>query len=225
MIVCAGITIFQMLFPESLVSCLAVTITILCLYVNTKSPGRMERENTYRHMMHSFADIIESRDGSTGNHVKRTTAYVGIILKGMKRHNYYHKILTQDYMDELLQAAPMHDIRKISTPDSILQKPGRLTEEEFDFMKQHTTNGAEIIKKTLHTMGGQDIPLCARIMAIADVFDAVSPKRCYRDAMTLEQSFKIIEEGSGTAFEPLLVDVFMELRDEVIKVHDTMQEL
>ena len=212
----------------------------------------MELENTYRHMMHSFADIIESRDGSTGNHVKRTTAYVGIILKGMKRHNYYREILTQDYMDELLQAAPMHDIGKISTPDSILQKPGRLTDEEFDIMKKHTTSGAEIIQKTLHTMGdqdfvnlvtnvalshhekwngtgypqglaGQDIPLCARIMAIADVFDAVSAKRCYRDAMTLEQSFKIIEEGSGTAFEPLLVDVFMELKDEVINVHDTMQ--
>ena len=101
-----------------------------------------------KHRFNSFADIIESRDGSTGNH-----------------------------------------------------------------------------QKTLHTMGDQDIPLCARIMAIADVFDAVSAKRCYRDAMTLEQSFKIIEEGSGTAFEPLLVDVFMELRDEVIKVHDTMQEL
>lgn len=252
MIVCAGITVYQMIFPESLVSCLAITITILCLYVNTKSPARMELENTYRHMMHSFADIIESRDGSTGNHVKRTTAYVGIILKGMKRHNYYREILTQDYMDELLQAAPMHDIGKISTPDSILQKPGRLTDEEFDIMKKHTTAGAEIIQKTLHTMGdqdfvnlvtnvalshhekwngtgypqglaGQDIPLCARIMAIADVFDAVSAKRCYRDAMTLEQSFKIIEEGSGTAFEPLLVDVFIELKDEVINVHDTMQ--
>ena len=252
MIVCSGITVFQMIFPESLVSCLAITITILCLYVNTKSPARMELENTYRHMMHSFADIIESRDGSTGNHVKRTTAYVGIILKGMKRHNYYREILTQDYMDELLQAAPMHDIGKISTPDSILQKPGRLTDEEFDIMKKHTTAGAEIIQKTLHTMGdqdfvnlvtnialshhekwngtgypqglaGQDIPLCARIMAIADVFDAVSAKRCYRDAMTLEQSFQIIEKGSGTAFEPHLVDVFMELKDEVIKGHDTMQ--
>ncbi|MGN1205710.1 MAG: HD-GYP domain-containing protein [Eubacterium sp.] len=252
-IACAGITIFQMIFPESLVSSLAVTITILCLYINTKSPAVLELENTYEHMMHSFADIIESRDGSTGNHVKRTTAYVGIILKGMKQHDYYQNILTQDYIDELLQAAPMHDIGKISTPDAILQKPGRLTAEEYEIMKTHTTNGAEIIRKTLSTMGdhnfvdlvtnvalchhekwdgtgypqgltGDEIPLCARIMAIADVFDAVSAKRCYRDAMTLEQSFKIIEDGYGTAFEPLLVDVFMEMKNEIIHVHDTMQE-
>lgn len=251
-VACAGITLFQMIFPESLISSLAVIVTILCLYINTKSPAVLELENTYEHMMHSFADIIESRDGSTGNHVKRTTAYVGIILKGMKRHNYYQKILTQDYMDELLQAAPMHDIGKISTPDAILQKPGRLTAEEYEIMKTHTTNGADIIQKTLRTMGdqnfvnlvtsvalshhekwdgtgypqglaGETIPLCARIMAIADVFDAVSAKRCYRDAMSLEQSFKIIEEGSGTSFEPLLVDVFLEMKNEVIHVHDTMQ--
>lgn len=253
LIVCSGITVIQMLFPETLISCLAITITILCLYINTKTPEILELEDTYRHMMHSFADIIESRDGSTGNHVKRTTAYVELILKGMKQHNYYCDILTQDYMDEMLLAAPMHDIGKIATPDAVLQKPGRLTAEEYEQIKAHTTNGADIIQKALSTIGdrnfldlvtnvalchhekwdgsgypkglaGSDIPLCARIMAIADVFDAVSEKRCYRDAMTMEESFQIIRDGSGTAFEPLLVDVFMEMKQEVIKTHDTIRD-
>ena len=143
----------------------------------------------------------------------------------------------------------MHDIGKISVPDVILQKPGKLTAEEFERMKLHTVSGGKIIQETFGHLTNKEytkmayevarfhhekwngkgypeglkhkeIPLCARIMAIADVFDAVSEKRCYRDALPLEKCFEIITEGSGQDFEPMLVEVFMDIRAKIEKVHD-----
>lgn len=142
----------------------------------------------------------------------------------------------------------MHDIGKIAIPDVILQKPGKLTEEEFEIMKTHTIQGGQIILETFSHLDEdhyqkiayqvaryhhekwngtgypeglkeKEIPLCARIMSIADVFDAVSRKRCYRDALSLEQCFMIIEEGSGRDFDPLLVEVFLQLKGQVIEVY------
>lgn len=138
----------------------------------------------------------------------------------------------------------MHDIGKIATPDSILQKPGKLTPEEFAIMKEHAAQGGEIIKTAFHNLEdpdflqiayevaryhhekyngqgypeglvGESIPLHARIMAIADIFDAVSQKRCYRDAMPLEACFAIIEKDSGTDFDPHLVKLFLDAKEEV----------
>lgn len=142
----------------------------------------------------------------------------------------------------------MHDIGKIAVPDVILQKPGKLTEEEFEQMKLHTIKGGRIIQDTFGNLGDiqyrdmafqvarhhhekwngkgypdrlqkEEIPLCARIMAIADVFDAVSEKRCYRDAMPLEQCFAIIENGKGTDFDPLLAEVFLDIRQQVEEIY------
>ena len=142
----------------------------------------------------------------------------------------------------------MHDIGKISTPDAILQKPGKLTDEEYAIMKQHAAKGSEIIKETFGKRGDSDfidmaydvarfhhekwngrgypaglkdteIPLAARIMAVADVFDAVSQKRCYREAMPLDECFKIIEKGRGSDFDPVLVDIFLEEREKVEEVY------
>ncbi|MGN0623438.1 MAG: HD-GYP domain-containing protein, partial [Oscillospiraceae bacterium] len=140
------------------------------------------------------------------------------------------------------------DIGKISIPDSILRKPGRLTDEEFEIMKSHSAKGGKIIRETFahledethkemaynvaryhhekwngrgypEGLSGEDIPLPARIMAIADVFDAVSEKRCYREAMPLEKCFDIIEEGRGRDFDPVLTDAFLNIRDEIVQVH------
>ena len=145
-------------------------------------------------------------------------------------------------------AAPMHDIGKISTPDAILQKPGKLTDEEYSIMKQHATKGSEIIKETFGKRDNSDfidmaydvarfhhekwngrgyptglkdteIPLAARIMAVADVFDAVSQKRCYREAMPLDECFEIIKKGRGSDFDPVLVDIFLEEREKVEEVY------
>ena len=142
----------------------------------------------------------------------------------------------------------MHDIGKIGIPDAILQKPGKLTDEEYTTMKQHPVIGGKIIKDTFghlynddyESMAFQvarnhhekwngngypdglsvtDIPLCARIMAVADVFDAVSAKRCYRDAMPLEQCYDIIQKGRGNDFDPDIVDVFLANKDKVEEIY------
>ena len=147
-------------------------------------------------------------------------------------------------MENVGNAAPLHDIGKVSTPDSILQKPGKLTPEEFEIMKMHAPNGAEIILNTFHDLNneefrhiayelaryhhekfngrgypdglsGEQIPLHARIMAIADVFDAVSQRRCYRDALPVDECFDIIRKGSGTDFDPELVEIFLGAREKV----------
>ena len=167
----------------------------------------------------------------------------------MKNDKRYRKIMTKDYAQNVIDAAPMHDIGKIATPDNILQKPGKLTNEEYNEIKKHAAKGGEIIKETFKDIDDKDfliiayecarfhhekyngkgypeglkedeIPLHARIMAIADVFDAVSAKRCYRDALPLETCFKIIEEGRGTDFDPNLVDLFLENKDEVISIYN-----
>lgn len=150
-------------------------------------------------------------------------------------------------LKEMVMAAPMHDVGKIAIPDVILQKPGKLTAEEFGVMKTHAAKGGEIIKDTFKSMSDEEyekiayqvarfhhekwngkeypeglsrkgIPLCARIMAVADVFDAVSAKRCYRDAMPLEQCFAIIENGNGQDFDPYIADVFLDKKEEITKI-------
>ena len=199
-------------------------------------------------MVQGFATLVENRDGSTGGHIRRTTLYVELLVKALRDRGYYREIFTKDYLRSLCQAAPMHDIGKIAVPDAILQKPGRLTEEEFAAMKRHTVDGERIIRQTFSNMddpqytrlccqiarshhekwngrgypdglAGEDIPLCARIMSIADVFDAVSEDRCYRPAMPLDQCFAIIEQGKGTDFDPLLAQVFLDIRPEVEKTY------
>ena len=148
-------------------------------------------------------------------------------------------------MRNVVDAAPMHDIGKIATPDYILQKPGKLTDEEYAVMKQHAATGGDIIMETFANLDhpeylriayemarfhhekwngkgypdglkGTEIPLHARVMAIADVFDAISSKRCYRDPMPLEKCFAIIQDGAGTDFDPDLVELFMNARDKVV---------
>ena len=201
----------------------------------------------------TMADIIESRDGSTGGHVKRTSKYVELIVNDLKLNGYFNQILTKDYIDNIVKAAPMHDIGKISIPDSILQKPGKLTDEEFDIMKKHTIYGAQLVRKSLSKLGDSqyidivydivlyhhekwngkgypeglkenEIPLCARIMAVADVFDAVVEKRCYREAMTLEQGFSIIEDGIGNSFDPVIAKSFLSNKDKVFEIHNQFNE-
>lgn len=248
LLVLAGITVFQMIYPQALISSLAVATIIVGMYINQENPSVEELSNYHKEMMMGFAVLVENKDGSTGGHIKRTTAYVKLIVEELRRRGYYKDILTKDYIKNICLAAPMHDIGKIAVPDSILQKPGKLTEDEFAKIKEHATKGGDIIKETFGHFGNEqyaqvayevaryhhekwngkgypeglerkEIPLCARIMAIADVFDAVSEKRCYREAIPLEKCFKIIEEGSGQDFDPLLVEVFLDIRDEVEKTH------
>ncbi|MDO4540698.1 MAG: HD domain-containing protein [Syntrophomonadaceae bacterium] len=191
-----------------------------------------------------FADLIESRDDSTGKHVKRTSRYVQLLLEQMKQDEFFrHQLNEYDYVN-ILMAAPLHDIGKIKIPDAILLKPGKLTADEFNLIKRHSCDGGDIIIQTMdgieqedfvhHArdmarfhhekwdgtgypagLSGEDIPISARVMAVADVFDALVSERCYKEAFDLDQAFTIMEEGKGAHFDPRLVDLFLAAREQV----------
>lgn len=249
-VVCA----IQAIFPEVLLTSLGITIITIGIYLNQENPAFDELRRDHNTMILGFADLVENRDENTGGHIKRTSAYVELVVRKLRKMKKYSDIITDDYAEDLIKAAPLHDIGKISTPDAILTKPGKLTDEEYDIMKQHAAKGEEIIDKLLRDMSdedykiiahdvagkhhekwngkgypngiaGEDIPLCARIMAVADVFDAISQKRCYRDAMPLDKCFAIIEEGSGTDFDPDIVAVFLDLREEASKICNEFRDM
>lgn len=193
-----------------------------------------------------LADIIESRDKCTGDHIRKTAAYTKIILNKLREQGEFPDILTDEYISNVTQAAPLHDIGKINVPDAILNKPGpgRLTDEEFEIMKGHANAGYEIIEKAIANMAetgyleeakqmahyhhekwdgsgyplklrGEQIPLSARVMAVADVFDALMSKRSYKPPFSYEDAVKIITDGSGTHFDPKVVAAFVAAIDEV----------
>ena len=249
----AVVTGYQMFHPQALLSSLCVTIIVLGIYLNLENPSVAELAHYHDEMIMGFATLVENKDGSTGGHIKRTTTYVSMLAEELRRRGYYKEVLTKDYMRNLGMAAPMHDVGKISVPDVILQKPGKLTDEEFEIMKGHTISGGKIVEETFGHLGNEqytkmayqvaryhhekwngkgypdglkrkEIPLAARIMAIADVFDAVSQKRCYREAMPLDKCFDIILSGSGQDFDPLLVEVFLDIRDKVERVHEEINQ-
>lgn len=247
----SGITVVQAVFPEVLLTAVVVTLMVIGIYLNQEDPALNEISRYHNEMIMSFATLVENQDGSTGGHIKRTTAYVKLLAEELRKRGHYKEILTKDYIQNLCQSAPMHDIGKIAVPDEVLQKPGKLTEEEFAVIKQHTVNGGRIIEETFGNLGNEEytsmayqvaryhhekwngngypeglsrheIPLCARIMAVADVFDAVSEKRCYRDAMPLEKCFALISEGSGQDFDPIVAEFFLESREMVEKIHNAV---
>ena len=198
-------------------------------------------------LMVLMADMVETRDSDTGTHIQKTAAYVKIILDGLKRKGYYAETLTPQYMEDVVKSAPLHDVGKINISDTILNKPGRLSPEEYEVMKSHTTWGKKIIDKAIRNVGGEsylkearnmaayhhenwngkgypeglageEIPLSARIMAVADVFDALTSQRVYKPAFSLEEAVRIIREDKGIKFDPKCVEVFLEAMPEVQEV-------
>jgi HD-GYP domain-containing protein (c-di-GMP phosphodiesterase class II) len=243
------VAFIQYLFPEALITSIGVTLFAVSVYLNQEDPSYCKLSQYHDEMIMDFANLIENRDNSTGGHVKRTSIYVELIAEELHQRGYYSDILTQDYITNLAKSAPLHDIGKICVPDAILQKPAKLTDDEYDIMKQHSAKGGKIIQDTFKNLGNEDylkvayevtrhhhekwngkgypdglkdteIPLCARIMAVADVFDAVSEKRCYRDAMPLDKCFDIIQQGAGKEFDPVIAEVFLDIRDKVEIVHN-----
>lgn len=192
----------------------------------------------------TMANLIEGRDGTTGEHVKRTSAYVRILVKKMREKKMYPAVLTSTFADYVIKAAPMHDIGKITISDQILQKPGNLTEEEYKIMQNHTLEGGRLIRENMSRFSeqtfvdtaydmanyhhekwngegypsglkGEEIPLSARIMAVADTFDALVSKRQYKEAMTLEEAFAIMKEGRGVHFQAEILDAFLDCRKQL----------
>lgn len=203
-----------------------------------------------------LADMVESRDKCTGDHVRKTAAYTDIIMRELKKEGVYTDQLTDAFMYDVVNSAPLHDIGKIQVSDVILNKPGKLTDEEFEAMKTHTTAGAEIIRHAMNMVSednssyleeamnlahyhhekwngrgypcglkGDEIPLSARIMAVADVFDALVSKRSYKDGFPFEKAMGIIQEGSGEHFDPKIVDAFVRASNEVRRVMNSKMNL
>ena len=153
--VVAGVTGYQMLVPDSLISSIGTTILVIGAYVNQENPAMRELSRYHDEMVMGFATLIENRDNNTGGHVKRTTQYVKLLAEELQRRGLYADVLTKDYLSNLLKAAPMHDVGKIAVPDAILQKPGKLTPEEFEQIKCHAAKGAEIIQECFGRMGNE----------------------------------------------------------------------
>ena len=200
-----------------------------------------------------LANLIESRDTETGEHVARTSAYVKTLAEDALKDNVYSDQIDPHFIDLLFTLAPMHDVGKILVPDTILRKPGKLTPEEFEVIKKHAADGGQVVKEVLNGIATdeyvlfakdiatghherwdgkgypnglkkEEIPLSARIMAIADVFDALVSKRCYKDAIPVDEAFKIIEEESGTHFDPKLVEVFLANKDKYAQINSIIRD-
>ena len=200
-----------------------------------------------------LADMVESRDKCTGDHIKKTAAYTKIILKRLKEKNTFPDIITDRFIDDVVKAAPLHDIGKIKIPDAILNKPGRLDPDEFEIMKNHTVAGNDIIRRAIENVSesgylaeakdlahyhhekwdgsgypkglkGEEIPLSARVMAVADVFDALVSRRSYKEPMTFEQAVQFIKDGSGKMFDPKVVDAFVDKSKEVEEVAESFKD-
>ena len=194
------------------------------------------------HMLVGMAEMVNSKDGFTGEHLKRTKEVVSILVSKMQKDpnlNY-----SKEFYDDMIAAAPMHDIGKIAIDDKVLCKPGKFTDEEFTEMKTHAEKGAIIIKNLLsnfqselfveiaknmagshherwdgsgypYGLKGEAIPLEARVMAIADVYDALVSKRCYKEAFSFADAYAIIEESMGKHFDPSLKKYFEQSRAEL----------
>ncbi len=192
--------------------------------------------------MVSMGALAESRDPETGNHIRRTQYYVKLIAEELRKLDKFKDFLTPQNITMLYKSAPLHDIGKVGIPDSILLKPGKLTDDEFEIMKLHSTYGHDAIEAAINTMhtnnnflrfakeiayghhekwdgsgyplglSGDDNPLSARLMALADVYDALISKRVYKPAFSHDKSVAIILEGKGSHFDPEIVDAFMRIQ-------------
>jgi len=191
--------------------------------------------------------MIDTRDETTGVHVHRVSAIVEALVKKMRAEGMYPEFLDDRYVMSISISAPLHDIGKIKIPDSVLKKQGDLTEEEFEMMKTHTIEGAKILEEcarqiddNYYLLLGKDmaayhhewwngkgypyglkgikIPFCARVLAVADVFDALVSKRSYKQQMSFDQAFEIIKKGSGGHFDPEIVSVFLSIRPEIERI-------
>lgn len=201
------------------------------------SDALQQIKNVSLETIHRLTAAAEYKDDETGDHIKRIGEYTAVLAKGMG--------YSDDKIENLLYAAPMHDIGKIGVPDKILLKPGKLEPDEWEIMKKHTNIGAEILKgssaeyiKLAETIAyyhherwdgtgypeglkGEEIPLSARIVAVVDVFDALISERPYKVAFPLQKAFDIIESEKGIHFDPKVVDVFFDSIEEIKAIYRT----
>lgn len=197
----------------------------------------------------ALARLVESRDLETGGHLERMREYARVLAEELATTDEFSSQIDGQYIRLLYLTTPLHDIGKVAIPDSILQKPGPLTEEEFEIMKTHTTLGAQTLDEvtsahsnaqylkmardialTHHErwdgsgyprgLAEEEIPLCGRITAIADVYDALTTKRCYKEAFPHFVACRMLEEGRGSQFDPRIIDAFLSCAEEFVEIKE-----
>jgi putative two-component system response regulator len=229
-----------------------------------KEVGLRMRENELvkNVSIHALALLAEKRDNETGNHLVRTRSYVQVLIEHLQDHPRFEQALREPQRSMIIRAAPLHDIGKVGIPDQILLKPGKLTPEEFEVMKQHAQIGADALNEAVQRvlgpnpdaaaeakagpsalafleiarqiaqshhekwdgsgypqrLRGEDIPVGARLMALADVYDALTCRRHYKDPFPLEKVEHIIQEGRGVHFDPAVVDAYTACRDRFLDI-------
>ncbi len=202
----------------------------------------------------AMASLAETRDNETGNHIRRTQNYVAALARQLRHIPRFAHELTEENIELLYKSAPLHDIGKVGIPDNILLKPGKLDVEEFEIMKKHTTYGRETILSVERYLGesneflrfareityshqekwdgsgypenlsGDAIPISARLMAVADVYDALISKRVYKPAFPHQEAIDIMRKGRGSHFDPDILDVFLRISDEFNEIAQRFKE-
>lgn len=215
--------------------------------------GQKQLENARQVTIEAMASVAETRDPETGAHIKRTQNYVRAIALELQRTGHYPQTLTDEFIELLFVSAPLHDIGKVGVQDHILLKPGRLTREEMEQMKLHAEFGRKIIVGTAARidgdnfltvageiaathhekwdgsgypagLAGQAIPLSGRIMAVADIYDALISRRCYKDAFPHALAMAMMQEGRGTTFDPVVLDAFVCIEDQVRDIAERFKD-
>jgi HD-GYP domain-containing protein (c-di-GMP phosphodiesterase class II) len=228
----------------ALAAALSVMILLFVLYRRTLREN--QRINQFQNVViGTMTELVEYRDGATGGHVERTSRYLKVMLDELRGRRLFKEQTASWNTDRMIQSAQLHNVGKIAVNDSILRKPGKLTENEFEEMKKHTLLGGKIIENIQektneneflnyaklfaiyhhekwdgtgypHGLKDEDIPLPARLMAIIDVYDALISERPYKKAFSHEEAIRIIQEGRGTTFDPVLTDLFLSVADSLL---------
>lgn len=223
------------------------------LLVRVRAGERILSLETRELVIFSMAKLAESRDQETGRHLERVQRYSRVLANQLIGHSLPNYRIESRLVQLIYQTSPLHDIGKVGIPDSVLLKPGRLSNEEFEVMKTHTTLGAETLDAALlqnpqaqflqvardiamshherfdgkgypQGLSGEEIPLAARIVAVADVYDALTSKRVYKGAYTHLAARGIIEKDSGSHFDPEIVKVFLDQEEEFIRIQERFSE-
>ncbi|MCL1848851.1 MAG: response regulator [Clostridiales bacterium] len=208
-------------------------------------------EKLQNSIVHTMADFVESRDTNTGGHIERTTVYIKILIEALTEHGVYAEEIGAWDLDSVISSARLHDVGKIKISDSILNKPGALTEEEYQMMQTHSMEAEQIINQMAlrtgeesflhnarlsavyhherwdgtgypHGLQGEDIPLQGRIMALVDVYDALTSERPYKVAYSSDEAVQIILEEAGTHFDPYIVDVFVKIKGQFASARESL---
>lgn len=217
------------------------------LLVRLRAGERVLALETREMLIFSLARLAESRDPETGQHLERVQRYSRVLAQRMSRNSKFQGQIDAEFIRLVYQTSPLHDIGKVGIPDSVLLKPGKLTRAEFEVMKKHTLFGAQTLDAALDRfpearflrmarniaahhherwdgsgypegLSGEDIPLSARIVALADVYDALTTRRVYKDAFPHDEAKELIERDSGTHFDPDVVQAFVEAEEEFIRI-------